>query len=51
MAWPCHREISFDKSGDLDAMNLNDPSLLRVDSYVNGAWTTAAGDKRFAVTF
>ena len=31
-------------------MNLNDPSLLRVDSYVNGAWTTAAGDKRFAVT-
>ena len=31
-------------------MNLNDPSLLRVDSYVNGAWTKAAGDKRFAVT-
>ena len=31
-------------------MNLNDPSLLRADSYVNGAWTTAAGDKRFAVT-
>ena len=31
-------------------MNLNDPSLLRVDSYVNGAWTKAASDKRFAVT-
>ena len=31
-------------------MNLNDPSLLRTDSYVNGAWTKAKGDKRFAVT-
>jgi succinate-semialdehyde dehydrogenase/glutarate-semialdehyde dehydrogenase len=31
-------------------MNLNDPTLLRVDSYINGAWTKAAGDKRFAVT-
>ena len=31
-------------------MNLNDPTLLRVDSYINGAWTNAAGDKRFAVT-
>ena len=31
-------------------MNLNDPTLLRTDSYVNGAWTKAKGDKRFAVT-
>ena len=31
-------------------MNLNDPTLLRTDSYVNGAWTKANGDKRFAVT-
>jgi len=31
-------------------MSLKDPSLLRTDSYVNGAWTTAPGDRRFAVT-
>ena len=31
-------------------MNLNDPTLLRTDSYVNGAWTAARGDRRFAVT-
>ena len=31
-------------------MNLNDPTLLRTDSYVNGAWTAAPGDRRFAVT-
>ena len=31
-------------------MNLNDLTLLRTDSYVNGAWTKAKGDKRFAVT-
>ena len=31
-------------------MNLNDPTLLRTESYVNGAWTKAKGDKRFAVT-
>lgn len=31
-------------------MNLNDPTLLRTDSYVNGAWTKAKGDKRFGVT-
>ena len=31
-------------------MDLNDPKLLRTDSYVNGAWTKAKGDKRFAVT-
>ena len=31
-------------------MNLNDPTLLRTDSYVNGAWTKAEGDKRFPVT-
>ena len=31
-------------------MNLNDPTLLRTDSYLNGAWTKAKGDKRFAVT-
>ena len=31
-------------------MNLNDPTLLRTDSYVNSAWTKAKGDKRFAVT-
>ncbi len=31
-------------------MNLNDPTLLRTDSYVNGAWTSALGDRRFAVT-
>ena len=31
-------------------MNLNDPTLLRTDSYVNGAWTKAKDDKRFAVT-
>ena len=31
-------------------MKLNDPTLLRTDSYVNGAWTKAKGDKRFAVT-
>ena len=31
-------------------MNLNDPTLLRNDSYVNGAWTAAPGDRRFAVT-
>ena len=29
-------------------MQLNDPSLLRVDSYINGSWT--AGRKTFAVT-
>ena len=31
-------------------MNLNDPTLLRSDSYVNGAWTAAPGGRRFAVT-
>ena len=31
-------------------MNLNDPTLLRTDSYVNGAWTAAPRDRRFAVT-
>ena len=31
-------------------MNLNDSTLLRTDSYVNGAWTAAPGDRRFAVT-
>ncbi len=31
-------------------MNLNDTTLLRTDSYVNGAWTKAKRDKRFAVT-
>ena len=31
-------------------MKLNDPTLLRTDSYVNGAWTAAPGDRRFAVT-
>ena len=31
-------------------MNLDDPTLLRTDSYVNGAWTAAPGDRRFAVT-
>jgi len=31
-------------------MKLNDPTLLRTDSYVNGEWTKAAGDKRFDVT-
>ena len=31
-------------------MNLNDPTLLRTDSYVNGAWTAAPGNRRFAVT-
>ena len=31
-------------------MNLNDSTLLRTDSYVNGAWTAALGDRRFAVT-
>jgi len=40
----------FAKSGGHAAMNLNDPTLLRTDSYVNGAWTKAEGDKRFAVT-
>ncbi len=24
-------------------MNLTDPTLLRTDSYVNGAWTAAPG--------
>ena len=24
-------------------MNLNDPTLLRTDSYVNGAWTPPPG--------
>jgi hypothetical protein len=28
-------------------MQLNDPTLLRVDSYINGSWI--AGSKRFAV--
>ena len=31
-------------------MNLNDPTLLRTDSYINGAWTAAPANKRFAVT-
>ena len=31
-------------------MNLKDPTLLRTDSYVNGTWTAAPGDRRFAVT-
>ena len=31
-------------------MKLNDPTLLRTESYINGAWVTAPGDKRFAVT-
>ncbi|MBU74252.1 MAG: succinate-semialdehyde dehydrogenase (NADP(+)) [Rhodospirillaceae bacterium] len=31
-------------------MNLNDPTLLRTDSYVNGVWKKAKGDKRFVVT-
>ena len=31
-------------------MNLDDQTLLRTDSYVNGAWTAAPGDRRFAVT-
>ena len=32
----------------VDKMQLNDPSLLRVDSYINGSWI--AGRKTFAVT-
>ncbi|MCH2555480.1 MAG: aldehyde dehydrogenase family protein, partial [SAR116 cluster bacterium] len=31
-------------------MNLNDPTLFCTGSYVNGAWTAAPGDRRFAVT-
>ena len=31
-------------------MNLNDPTLLRTDAYINGTWVTAPQNKRFAVT-
>ncbi len=31
-------------------MNLKDPTLLRPDAYIDGAWTTAGSGARFAVT-
>ena len=31
-------------------MKLNDPTLLRTDAYINGAWAAAPQDRRFAVT-
>ena len=31
-------------------MKLNDPTLLRTDSYINGAWIQAPRNARFAVT-
>ena len=31
-------------------MKLNDPTLLRTDSYINGAWVQAPQNARFAVT-
>ena len=31
-------------------MNLNDPTLLRTDAYINGDWAQAPQNRRFAVT-
>ena len=31
-------------------MKLKDPKLLRTDSWINGKWASAKGDRRFAVT-
>ena len=31
-------------------MNLNDPTLLRADAYINGDWVQAPQNRRFSVT-